>query len=216
MKRSAFHFRVGGSRIRPTPGFAIYRNIIVGIGLLAVGFLLTSKAISIYSQSNEKSISITPDGVVKPQIKIKDLKVGERNIKSNEVFADSSDWLGRASFKVENVSEKPITYMLIYAWLPETKSTGSVMVYQIAYGIFNPTRPMGAPFLLNPGDTFDISLADEYTKIESFVSSRHPISSIQKVRLEVGFLIFDDDTAWSAGAFLRRESDDPNRFIPQE
>lgn len=216
MRPSIYSFNYETSPKRLLSGFRFCRNIIVGVALLTAGFVVTTKVISIYSQSNYKSIAITPDGVVKPQITIKELEIGGRNIKSNETFAESSDWLSRVSFTVENVSEKPIKYMLIHLWLPETKVSGSVMVYQIVYGNLNPSKAVGPAFLLDPGAKTRISLANEYSKIEAFVSPRHSMANIQKTRLEVGFLLFDDETAWSAGTFLKRDSKAPNRFIPQE
>lgn len=214
MRISIYFFHHETSPKRLQSGFRFCRNIIVGVAFLTAGFVVTTKVISIYSQSNYKSIAITPDGVVKPQMTIKELAIGGRNIQSNETFAESSDWLSRVSFTVENVSEKSIEYMLIHLWLPETKASGSVMVYQIAYGNLNPSKAAGPAFLLEPGAKTRISLANEYSKIEAFVSPRHSMADIQKARLEVGFLLFDDETAWSVGKFLKRDRKDPNRFIP--
>jgi hypothetical protein len=41
-----------------------------------------------------------------------------------------------------------------------------------------------------------------------------PIELIQKVELEIGFIIFEDKTDWTAGSFLRQDPNNPDRYNP--
>lgn len=66
--------------------------------------------------------------------------------------------------------------------------------------------------LLMPSEILKISLDKEKDKIYKFVNERQPIESIQKVELEIGFIVFEDKTAWTAGNFLRQDPNDPNRY----
>jgi len=71
-------------------------------------------------------------------------------------------------------------------------------------------------FLLMPKEALDISLASEYAKISNFVGNRHSISSINRIELEISFIVFEDGTAWSVGDFMRQDPNNPDRYIPVE
>ena len=66
------------------------------------------------------------------------------------------------------------------------------------------------------GETLEVSLEKEKDRIYKFVNARQPIVSIQKVELEIGFIIFEDKTAWTAGTFLRQDPNNPDRYNPIE
>lgn len=65
-----------------------------------------------------------------------------------------------------------------------------------------------------PGETFDVPLEREKEKLYKFISERQSIESIQKVELEVGFIILEDKTAWAAGTFLHHDANKPGRYNP--
>jgi len=186
---------------------------------------------TIFAQSSNKSIGIFPSKTFStPQIKIEEIRVGETVRKIREVqegdalrtfeenFKEDFDWLSRASFQIENVSGKPIVYLRINVLFPETRASGNLMVYPVTFG----RRPgsklptTNSLFLLMPKEALDISLASEYAKISNFVGNRHSISSINRIELEISFIVFEDGTAWSVGDFMRQDPNNPDRYIPVE
>jgi len=183
----------------------------------------------VYAQTNDKIISLGPKSFLKPQIKIKQVRVGAvvRNIQEvhegdalrslDESFKENSDWLGRTSFQIENVSEKAIVNLTVNIWFPETRATGNVMVYPISFG----NRPgskfqIAAPFLLKPGEKLEVSLSEKYADIARFVGQRGSIDSINQIQLQVSFIAFDDGTAWNAGTLMIPDPNNPDRYIPVE
>ncbi len=64
-----------------------------------------------------------------------------------------------------------------------------------------------------PGETLAISLEDDYDKLERFLRLRHSMNEIRKAQVEVGFVIFDDETVWIVGDFFRRDPNNPRGYI---
>lgn len=58
-----------------------------------------------------------------------------------------------------------------------------------------------------------IDVANDYNQLEKFIRVRHSMKDIRKVELEVGFIVFEDGTAWAAGDFLQPDPNNPRRYI---
>ncbi len=71
---------------------------------------------------NEKKI-ITLSRTIKPQLKITEIKVGKQIRTFNEGFDAESEWVKNLSFKLENVSSKPIVYLKVNVNFPETRAS---------------------------------------------------------------------------------------------
>lgn len=206
-----------GRRIMRLKSSKPYRKLIFASMAIVIGFIVGMKTMNpeVFAQTNEKNISLGTPSFSEPQVKIKEVKVGEKSRKFDENFKEDSDWLGNTLFQVENVSSKPIIYLRVNIWFPETEASGPVMVYPITFG----QRPgsklqKGDPLLFMPKETLDVSLAAKYDEISRFLIERRSIESIQKIRLEVSFIVFDDSTAWSVGTFMTRDPDNSDRYIP--
>jgi len=152
---------------------------------------------------------------VNPQIRVTKLKIANTPRNFKEEFDETDDWPRRLSLEIENISAKPIVYLQINLNFPETRLSGNLMSYPIRYGV----RPgytdpsSNQPLRLMPGDKLEISVNDHYEKLERFLRTRHTMNQINKAQLEVGFIIFDDGTAW-AGDFLRPDPTKPGSYVP--
>lgn len=191
-----------------------------------LGYLIgvTVRNFTASAQTNTKENTTTDEKVIEeaitinPQAKFTQIKDGEQIRNFNESFNAEVDWLKRLSFQIENISKKSIVHLQIHINFPETKSTGNIMSYLITIGQIPdsklPTKKK--PLLLKDNDKLNISLNDYYDKIVRFIEKRQPISTISKAQLEIGFIVFDDKTAWAAGEFSRQDPDNPNRWIKIE
>ena len=150
-----------------------------------------------------------------PQLKISKLRIGSEPREFNEEFDEADDWTRRLSFEIDSVAPKPITFVQINLKFPDTVSTGNIMVYHIHVG----NRPGVSqvvsenPLYLKPGDKMKIDVANDYNQLEKFIRARHSMKDIRKVELEVGFIVFEDGTAWAAGDFLKPDPHNPRRYI---
>jgi hypothetical protein len=70
------------------------------------------------------------------------------------------------------------------------------------------------PIFLLPGESLEIPVTQNHEKMKSFVDKGMPWRNIGKVELEIGFVIFADKTAWSAGGFKRQNPNNPDRYDP--
>lgn len=151
-----------------------------------------------------------------PQVRVNKLKIGPNGRQFNEEFDESDDWLKRFGLEIESIATKPITYIEVNLNFPETKASGNLMSFPIAIGI-NPNSKPGAPakkaLLLSPGEKLEITLDDDYDNLERFLQVRHSMNQIRKAQLEVGFIVFDDGTAWIAGDFFRPDPNKPGRYL---
>lgn len=154
----------------------------------------------------------------KPQLKISNLKTGQKAREFDESFVEAEDWLKNLSFQLENVSGKSIVHLVVNINFPETKATGSMMSYGITFGQRpgSKIRHKPEPMLLKPNEILEVSLNNEYEKIVKFINSRQSIGSIREAQLEIDFIVFEDKIAWSSGSFMRQDPSNPNRYIPLE
>jgi len=177
--------------------------------LIALG--VENSIINIQAQSEKKTIKLAYSS--KPQLKFTEVKVGQKDRKFDEGFDAEPEWVKNLSFKLENISGKPIVYLSVNINFPETRSSGNLMSYQVVFGQHPHSKlKHNKPMLLMPGETLEVFLDNEKDKIYKFVNERQSIESIQKVELEIGFIVFEDKTAWTAGSFLRQDPNNPNRY----
>ena len=148
-------------------------------------------------------------------IAITDIKVADKAISFGDKLDGDEDWLKDVSFKIKNISDKPIVYAEIDLEFPETKSSGNLMVYPIQLGQ-RPGLPNRnqEPLYLPPGETLDIQLPSKYDAIKRFINHRQQMSDIHRGVVRIGFVVFSDMTGWDTGTALRQDPHKPTRFIP--
>lgn len=183
-------------------------SVVVGFGL---GLAIKAPIFATSAPDNKKVISLAP--TIDPQVKFTNILVGSENRTFGERFEGGEDWLYDISFKVESVSKKPIVFLQVNVNFPETRATGNLMSYTMYVGEMPGRKYKGSkPLLLNPGESVNVDLESEKSKLDRFIGERQPIDLISEVELEIGFIAFEDGTAWSSGNFFRRDSDNPGRF----
>ncbi|MBV9214732.1 MAG: hypothetical protein JO053_01040 [Acidobacteria bacterium] len=195
-------------------GPAVFAYFVVVAGFVAG---IKSPSFSLFAQSDKKSVSLARTGPSsKPQIKIKEVKIGGRSKELGEEFDDAPDWLQRTAFRVENVSQKTIVYLKVNLLFPETKTSGPLMAFPISFGRKpgSTLQSTADPLQFAPNATLDVSVSDRYSDLSRFLSERHSVESMHRIELEVEFVAFEDGTAWIGGEFMIQDPNNPNRYIP--
>ena len=187
------------------------------LAVVALQVTVTSKPLKLgtTSQQNERK-SLEQAFSSNPQVRVTKLKVGPNIRRFSEEFDESDDWLKRLSPEIESTAIKPITYLEINLKFPETRSSGNLMSYPITMGIrpnSTPSAPAQKALHLMPGETLEITLDNDYDRLERFVGIRHSMNQIHRVQVEVGFIVFDDGTAWIVGDFFRPDPNNPRHYI---
>jgi hypothetical protein len=150
------------------------------------------------------------------QVRVTKIKVGPDIRKFKEPFDDSDDWIRKVSFEVESIAAKPIVFLTVNLNFPESTSSGSMMSYPIQLGIrpnVKTSNSPGTPLKLMPGEKLEIAVNGHYDELARFMESRHSMNQLHRVQVEIGFINFDDDTAWTAGSFLRLDPNNPLHYF---
>jgi hypothetical protein len=168
---------------------------------------------SVPGQGREKTIdkAFTRNEVVE----FSEIKVSQKSVEAGKKFDEDDEWLHKVLLRVKNISDKPIVFLEVAVDFPETTATGSVMSYPLRFGQMPGSKipQKRDPIFMMPGDTLQVSLDKDYTKIKSFVEHRHPITGIRKAELSVGFVVFADKTGWAAGNYYRQDPNNPDHYI---
>lgn len=184
---------------------------------LVVRVALTSQPLGIAAapqQDQRKSIKEAYSS--NPQVRVTKLKVAGSTQRFNERFDEADDWPRRLSLEIENTSDKPITFLTVNLNFPDTRSSGYMMTYPVELGvrpIVNPRAAAGKTMRLMPKEKVQITLDDKYDELERFIKSRHSMNQITNLEVEIGFIVFEDGIAWSAGDFLRPDPYNPRHYI---
>jgi hypothetical protein len=181
---------------------------------LAVPAALLARPPLVTPQTARKTI--TEAWSSNPQTRIKLIKVGDQTRNFKESFDGSEDWLRKLSFSAENTSAQPIVYLRIGLNFPDTSVSGSMMSYSVVRGLRPNLDASGLrpTFKLMPGETAEISLADEYEQLAKFIANRHQMYQINQVEIVVQFIVFANGAAWSVGEFMKQDPNNPRRYLP--
>jgi hypothetical protein len=163
-----------------------------------------------------KRIGKTP--TINEVLRIDKLEVRGRTTGFNEAFEAGDDWMRGVVVTLTNISEKRIVSFIFDVNFPETTATGNRMVSNISYGRM-PVLPVEVKIAerpaIEPGASVQISYVGEtFEKLEGFLKSRHPLYQLSRAEIGVSKVYFDDGTAWSVGTWMRRDENDPRRWIP--
>lgn len=159
----------------------------------------------------------------KEPVKILSIKTKKRALKLGLKFPDDDDWLRGCTIRVGNTSGKTIKFISIELSFPRPEDEASAqeppLSHTITYGRMLPapgeTALPDQSKRIRPGDTINLALPDsEYDGLKSFLQSLNYPTSIKRLKIRIEDVLFDDDTMWHAGMLLRRDPDNPERWIP--
>lgn len=173
-------------------------------------FLLSLKSVG---QNTRKTITREHPRRNDP-VQITDLKLRDKEAQLNKEFEAEDDWLKELSFKLKNISNKNITYVVVELSFPDSKATGHLMVRDFRFGRRpGEPNPTSEPLLLEPEKTIHISLAEQYTGIKSFLERRQSIRTHKTLKIRPFAIYFEDGTQWSGGDFYRPDPSAPGRYF---
>jgi hypothetical protein len=99
---------------------------------------------------------------------------------------------------------------------PETKSSDQpLMVFELRYGA-DPqvAKALDSEPALDPGQEIQFEISgNRYNDLTRFLAKRNvSIENINAVNVDLGLVIFDDDTAWATGSLMRRNPNNPKSW----
>ena len=154
-------------------------------------------------------------------IKITKVKIGDLPVEFGEKFQGENDWLRGLTFSVTNTSDKAVCYINIALDFPRAASqepmTRDRLLWSCRKNVKDSAKSSEKVEPLKPGESIDIVLSNEaYQETQDFLSQTNYPASISLLEVsvdEVGF-VGEKDTLWIAGQMMRRDSNNPNRWLP--
>lgn len=149
-------------------------------------------------------------------VEIAEAKVGSKSVSLGQSFIANNDWLSDLSFKVKNLSAKPIVRIEVELQFPEVAFHKGGFVLSIHYGQV-PDLPDSGPkeqVPVEPNETVQMQLdSDTHGGLKSILTANGRTFGVTKARVRFSMIIFADGTAWRNGFLLDRDPNNPRRWI---
>ena len=194
----------------------LHRLTIPSLAVIAICVTAVIAGWSLDTKLQSKSKTLAKSRTRNTVVELEQITIANKEIKDKEAFSGGDDWLETLQFRVRNVSTKPITYLELNINFPETRSETSAMSsYVLRFGHKTPNQSLqkNLPLYIPVAATFDIRCSETYSSIKQFVEARKAMKNITQAELEVGWVMFEDKTAWAAGNFYKPDPTNPNRYI---
>ncbi|HEX8141382.1 MAG TPA: hypothetical protein VF553_02230 [Pyrinomonadaceae bacterium] len=162
-------------------------------------------------------------------VEIVAVKVKGVPIKPKQKFDGGNDWLNGMTVTLKNVYDKPVAFVsvLVTAYYERegrrSKQRDGMDVQaaiELMYGAQPPRPGEPAPpymYPVQPGDTVDVVLSEaKRDELYSLLTEDDASTDIMELTVRVYSVFFegDSETMWRTGRMLRRNPNDPNRWIP--
>lgn len=137
---------------------------------------------------------------------------GQKAQVSDYIFADK-DWLKSLTLRFKNKHSRPIVHMRVELQVPKLGNMEYPLRLTMEFGE-RPLEPPVAkaaesPDRIAPKKEKELKLSDEKYDFLVQYMQENQVDDIEKVKVFVEFIVYDDDMAWSSGNYLMLR--DPNR-----
>jgi hypothetical protein len=192
------------------------RFAVSGVALMA--FVACSFYITAAQQPKERVMKRLPVEENEP-ITITDIEVNGRRVSFDKEFRADDEWLRTLVVSIKNKSDKLILFASIQLQFPRLDDSGGrFSIWEMSHGNSAlKTRPPTSDDRLvriAPGETEEIRFsAQQFVSLQEFLVGTNYPSKIERVDIRVDKVIFQDDSMWSRGVILRRDSTDPRTWV---
>ncbi len=150
-------------------------------------------------------------------VEIVGLSIAGRKAGVSEEVAAGRDWLKSLTLKFKNAHTRSIVYMSVEL---EVERTGN-MQYPLRLPMTFGERPSEASASqaarpqerMAPNEKKELTLSESTYDFLLRFMQENQVDEINKVKVFAELIIFDDGTAWGKGHVLRRDPNDPKRWV---
>jgi len=141
--------------------------------------------------------------------------VGKKQVRFDETFIVEDNWLKDFRIQLKNVSEKIVHSVILEAKIPRKHINLPNFLVPLKFGAVTMVQGVQPTVWVKPGETIELKTQDNpgmYDAIKQKLHNDAPGFTVNKISLEVTYVMFDDDTVWRAGVILNRDKNNPKRF----
>lgn len=157
-------------------------------------------------------------GSVEQPIKVLDVKLNTSKSQSDESSTQKVSWLEGLEVQIENVSGKPIQYLMLHIEVPAASSAGNFVNVPIGYGQAPiPGSKSGKFEVFQPGAKLTLKASQNSCKrIRDQFLANGVVPSLKDIRANLHLVVFQDRTAWLAGRLHYPDPSDSMHWIAAE
>ena len=171
-------------------------------------------------QQGQRVISQAPiEAGRQSPVEVVSVRVNGEAVEPGQRFAAGDDWLRGLTFRVKNVSDKPLMFVGLNLRFPTAadKSKSTQLSGPLGYGCWPgfPCRPdaKGVHNEIAPGEARDIELtAGRYESFMAGLASLRVALPVESAEYDIDTVFFDADTMWSRGLLFKRDTVKPDEF----
>jgi hypothetical protein len=134
-------------------------------------------------------------------LEVVEVKVAGKPISIGHDFFADDNWIGSLSFRLRNISQKPILSIRLTLNLPETKKEESSLGFSLEYGKeLSPGKRAEASHSILPGQEVELKFTEaRYQGYVDYITKTSLLTSFKKVIIGNVLVYFDDETFWLGG-----------------
>lgn len=187
------------------------------VGSLMLVLFFVAAWLAVAAQTQEAIRTLEKVQLKNEPVAITEIRVGNNSaISLGQSFIADKDWVSDLTFKVKNVSAKPIARVELELQFPEVKfNNKAAFVLSVQYGeVPDLPEPGREKPPVAPNETIQMQLdSDTYGGLKGMLSANERPLGVTKVRVRLSTIIFVDGTAWHNGYFHTRDPNNPMKWI---
>jgi hypothetical protein len=181
---------------------------------ILLAFLCTTSLLAHAQNLKSRTVERTEfDGPVE----IVSLEIEGQPGQINDQIIAGKDWLKTLNLNFKNTHDKSIVYMEVELEIAPTGKMDLPLRLPIRFGkrpgASKDTQESKTLNKLAPNKTKKLSLSDEMSIFLSNYMREKEIEDIDKVKVYVEFIVFEDGIGWSKGHILRQDTKNPNKWL---
>jgi hypothetical protein len=180
-------------------------------------FLVVFGMMPLLAQSQHlKERTVEQAGVEGP-VEIVSLEIEGNPARFNERMMAGKDWLKTLQLELKNFHDKSIVYLEVELEIAPAGKMDAPLRVPVTFGV----RP-GAPGaervtksleILAPNKTKKLAMSKYMADTLVNYMRENDVEDIDKVKVSVEFIIFEDGVGWADGATMRQDTENPNKWV---
>ena len=149
-------------------------------------------------------------------VEIVNLEIEGRQALFNDKMMADRDWLKSLNLEFKNIHDKSIVYLEAELEIAPTGKMDAPLFLPLTFGI-RPNVPMAELDTktlkkLAPHKTKKLALSEEMSDFLLKYMREQEIEDIDKVKVHVAFIVFENGVGWSRGQIMRQDIKNPNTW----
>ncbi len=131
---------------------------------------------------------------------------------------DDDEWMDGLTVGLKNTSDKPITYAEVALDFPKAENSSESeeppLIYYLYFGTREKPDATTPRPSIKPGEIVELTLTEErYGILKRILQELKYSRGVRKVKMSLQAVIFDDDLMWLLGEMMRRDPNNPDRWV---